>query len=174
MDAFKDGGDGLSQKDELEVVYTLDKLVAEFEKRDVRVIFANLHFWAGVLFSLKENWFCYINSRFPLKTQKWTLGHELGHFILHHDSASLFTDGVFPCVEADAEWQANRFAAELLLPKRLVLRILDELSVDNLKKVFKISQKFGVPIDAAAWWLRELNLISSKAYQYFFSAYREV
>lgn len=164
----------MSQKDTLEDIYTLNRLVAEFEKRNVHVIFSTLHFWGGVLFFLKDNWFCYINSSYPPKAQKWTLGHELGHFVLHHDSASMFTDGIFPCAESDAEWQANRFAAELLMPKPLVLRTINELPSDNLKKVFDIARQFDVPLDASAWWLRELKLISTKAYQYLLSAYREI
>ncbi|MGB9896949.1 ImmA/IrrE family metallo-endopeptidase [Thermanaerothrix sp.] len=154
--------------------YSLEQLVAEFEKKGVRIIFSNLYFWAGVLFSLKDNWFCYINSRYPPRTQKWTLAHELGHFMLHQDFSYLFTDGMFPCAEVDAEWQANRFAAELLMPTREVLRALSEFPQDSLKRVFEISKKFDIPVAATAWWLRELNLISAKAYQYFLSAYREV
>lgn len=153
---------------------TVGELIREFEKRGVRVVFKVLHFWAGVLFSLKGNWFCYINSRSPSKTQKWTLAHELGHLILHQDSSSLFTDGIFPAAEEDAEWQANRFAAELLMPKNFVVKALQGNSQDDLKKVIEVSQAFDVPVSAAAWWLRELNFISYKAYQYLISAYREV
>jgi len=150
------------------------RLISEFKKRGTRVVFKTLYFWAGILFSIKGNWFCYINSRSPLKIKKWTLAHELGHLVLHRDSSSLFTDGIFPAAEEDAEWQANRFAAELLMPKHSVLDVLDCSSRDDIRMVFEISQAFDVPVSAAAWWLRELNMISSKAYKYLISAYREV
>lgn len=164
----------MKERAEQEEGYSLQNLIEEFEKRKVRIFFSNLYFWAGVLFSLKNRWFCYINNRFPSRTQKWTLAHELGHFLLHQDLSLFFTDGMFPCAEADAEWQANRFAAELLMPKGLVYKIAQKLPPDNFKRVFEVSKRFEAPISATAWWLKELDLITAKAYQYIASAYQEV
>ena len=60
-----------------------------------------------------------LNSSDPITRQRFTTGHELGHFCLHAGSG-----GVERCPTSftrDKEREANYFAASLLLPTNLVL-----------------------------------------------------
>lgn len=50
---------------------------------------------------------------------RFTLCHELGHFLLHQPNSVSFARGEIPKY-CDPEWQANVFAAELLAPYYLV------------------------------------------------------
>src|SRR6266516_5935935 len=66
-------------------------------------------------------------SHYPNR-QRFTLAHELGHFLLHGDSASVFIDAspVFFRDETSSEGsklqeiEANAFAAELLMPESML------------------------------------------------------
>jgi Zn-dependent peptidase ImmA (M78 family) len=78
--------------------------------------------------------------------QRFTMAHELGHFIFHR---SLIGDGVDDnkvyrstdtgkfynmCITREHETQANQFAASILMPESLVRKLRDELG-DDLDKL---------------------------------------
>lgn len=74
---------------------------------------------------------------------RFTLAHELGHYLLHNkDNVKLARrdSGVPNKIYENSEWQADTFAAELLMP-------LDLIDNDN---IFKISEEFGVSVTAAS------------------------
>lgn len=50
---------------------------------------------------------------------RFTLCHELGHFLLHQPELISYARGKIPTY-CDPEWQANTFAAELMAPYHLV------------------------------------------------------
>jgi Zn-dependent peptidase ImmA (M78 family) len=98
--------------------------------------------------------------------RRFTMAHELGHFLLHRDligkgiddnRAYRSTDiGAFHNrnVTAQHESEANRFAANLLMPKNLVERYYQELG-GNLSS---LSNKFQVSSEAMAYRLQTLGL----------------
>lgn len=94
-----------------------------------------------------------INSQEESKDRiRFSIGHELGHFLLHCDKASTFS-----CTKADMrsqhaakqkalnlEFEANDFAGELLIPEVLALPIIKGRSpsieiIDELKNTFAMS-----------------------------------
>ncbi|MBI1175800.1 ImmA/IrrE family metallo-endopeptidase [bacterium] len=83
---------------------------------------ARHHSYAGKLDVRKKR--IEISQEFPISTQKFTLGHELGHYQLHRDQKLLFRDreprfgghrGRPP-----QEEEADTYAAEMLMPSILV------------------------------------------------------
>src|SRR5262249_27882101 len=67
----------------------------------------------------------FVNADDPIPRRRFTAGHELGHFVLHRASMGgkvSFGDSPATVVEVEddtaaaMERQANRFAAELLMP----------------------------------------------------------
>jgi hypothetical protein len=67
----------------------------------------------------------FVNANDPVPRRRFTAGHELGHFVLHRESMGgkvSFGDGPATVVEVEdesavaMERQANRFAAEILMP----------------------------------------------------------
>jgi Zn-dependent peptidase ImmA (M78 family) len=100
----------------------------------------------------------FVNYTHPRGRQRFTIAHEIAHFVLHRD---LIGDGV----EDDAlyrsklsEWyetQANRMAADILLPAELVR---ESYSVYGIKSLAGLSTRFDVSGDAIRIRLRELNL----------------
>lgn len=74
---------------------------------------------------------------------RFTLAHELGHYLLHNkDNVNLARrDSEIPSkIYENSEWQADTFAAELLMPYNLI-------DTDN---VYDIAEEYGVSISAAS------------------------
>jgi Zn-dependent peptidase ImmA (M78 family) len=70
----------------------------------------------------------FVNADDPVPRRRFTAGHELGHFMLHRESMGgklSFGDSPATVIEVEngtaaaMERQANRFAAELLMPAEL-------------------------------------------------------
>ena len=107
--------------------------------------------------------FICVNENHPATRQIFTIAHEIGHFVLHEDclnSGDLaptvykLGDGiVMPRADilpdnADyrrKEAEANKFAAELLMPKEEFLKYAN--SCDNL---VELANKFQVSVGAAS------------------------
>jgi len=76
---------------------------------------------------------------------RFTIFHELGHLILMHSRDFHRDQNIYeikPKPFMDSEWQANQFAAEILMPLEIILR-------EELKTPFEIASKFGVSTQAA-------------------------
>jgi len=104
-----------------------------------------------------------VNSLHHQNRQRFTVAHEIGHLRLHRDHIAVevhvdkqFSDAV---LKRDGnstrgtellEIHANQFAAALLVPKRILLKMLsqlaedidieDERSLEALAKKFKVSK----------------------------------
>ncbi len=77
---------------------------------------------------------------------RFTLCHELGHYILHQPDNMSYARGEVPRYQ-DPEWQANTFAAELMAPYDLV----KDFSVDELM------EKCGMSHQAATIQYKEYH-----------------
>lgn len=77
---------------------------------------------------------------------RFTLCHELGHYLLHQPESISYARGAIP-VYRNPEWQANTFAAELMAPMHLV----KDMSVDE------IMENCGMSRQAAEIQYREIH-----------------
>src|SRR5581483_8605180 len=81
------------------------------------------------------------NSKHSKNRQRFTIAHELGHFVLHRDKENLFVDKDFLVKyrssksynsdEIRLEQQANAFAAALLMPKQFIMNYLTSEKYKN-------------------------------------------
>lgn len=109
-----------------------------------------------------------VNTKHASTRQNFTIGHELGHFLLH-DLEQLHVDRGFAVRlrndlssqgTDEAEREANYFAAALLMPKEFLERDLQEfidLSDDSTIKT--LSKKYGVSTLALVNRLKNLGYI---------------
>jgi Zn-dependent peptidase ImmA (M78 family) len=93
-----------------------------------------------------------VNKRHARVRQRFTIAHELGHALLHAKQASLFVDDV-QALRRDGshsleEVEANRFAAELLMPEESVRQLVkqrydlyDEAFMNQLARLFDVSSQ---------------------------------
>ncbi len=83
-----------------------------------------------------------INSSLDYDRRRIIMAHELGHAVLHKDQVRAFHD--FSLYESSSmlEYEANLFAAELLLDDTEVARLLNE---DDF--FFSAAKRLGVPAE---------------------------
>lgn len=92
-----------------------------------------------------------VDSTKPLKRQRFTLAHELGHLVLPWhagliiDEIHLFEENA---EEANIEAEANRFASELLAPTDWILSNF-EIHQDAARAMADISARADISIPAA-------------------------
>ncbi len=81
---------------------------------------------------------------------RFTIAHELGHYLLHSkDNLKLARSDSEIKVYENPEWQANTFAAELLMPCSLIAK-------GDTKET--LSKRFGVSYSAAEVRLKSLGM----------------
>jgi Zn-dependent peptidase ImmA (M78 family) len=108
--------------------------------------------------------------------QRFTLAHELGHFLLHkrnegglhvdeRDFFVRFRDHHSADGSDREEREANAFAAELLMPtsflKRDVKELEDGLSLSDDTAIRELANKYGVSLQAFSFRLANLGLIEA-------------
>lgn len=94
-----------------------------------------------------------VNESHHRNRKRFSIAHELGHYVLHRNSAQVFIDAVFYRGDEAAdgthtqEIQANVFAAELLMPEPIVREMFlkhpvdphDEAAVKRMAARFEVS-----------------------------------
>lgn len=97
-----------------------------------------------------------VNALHNITRQRFTIAHELAHFVLHEerleskvhvDKGVLRRDTLASQGTDDVEIEANNFAAELLMPKAVLIDALggrnfdleDEEAIATVAKKFKVS-----------------------------------
>jgi len=121
---------------------------------------------SGALHRGPEHSVIAVNLAHPETRRRFTIAHELGHFFLHRDApahydpqhlvGSHFRAKVTGTMWDAREIEANKFAAELLMPRKLVLacvRASAELDAANLAAKFRVSP------EAMTYRLAELRFV---------------
>lgn len=80
---------------------------------------------------------------------RFTVFHELGHFVLQH-SKMMGRRSVEAKAYLDSEWQADQFSAEITMPLRVIKQV-------GLATPTEIARFFGVSLPAASNRLRNLR-----------------
>lgn len=108
--------------------------------------------------------------------QRFTLAHELGHFLLHkknegglhvddRDFFIKFRDHHSSDGSDHEEREANAFAAELLMPSSFLKRDAEELgeglSLSDETAVRELASRYGVSLQALSFRLVNLGLIDA-------------
>lgn len=86
-----------------------------------------------------------VNSNEHLTRQRFTIAHEIAHFLLHRnylDQRDLIDDAMYRSgLTTREEAEANNFAAQILMPIPLIQRLIDEgvTQVDALADRLEVS-----------------------------------
>jgi Zn-dependent peptidase ImmA (M78 family) len=113
-----------------------------------------------------------VNLSHPDTRRRFTIAHEIGHLVLHRGRPLLvdpvrinLRDSRSSLATDLEEIEANSFAAELLMPKSLVLRNFRELADGGVQSLDRIKQDlahgFGVSEQAMEYRLANLGLLRS-------------
>lgn len=111
-----------------------------------------------------------VNENHHSNRQRFTLAHELGHFLLHSNLSSIFIDasiiffrdGTSSEGSKAQEIEANAFAAELLMPEKQLREIINNQPLDAFDEgaVRRLATQFGVSSQALTIRLTKLELIN--------------
>ena len=110
-----------------------------------------------------------VNSLHHPNRQRFTIAHEVAHLKLHRQLIAdhVHVDKRFPVLMRDAnsatgtqrmEMEANRFAAELLMPSFLLLPMLktNGFDIDDERPLEQLSRKFRVSKQALDYRIRNI------------------
>ncbi len=91
-----------------------------------------------------------VNKDHGRTKKRFTIAHEFGHYFLHHD-IEIFVDDETLDPFDEREKEANKFAAELLMPKEWIKRDYKLMQdVKSLERKYEVS--------AQAMWIRLMEL----------------
>lgn len=112
---------------------------------------------SGAISRDENGYFIIVNDKHSYLRQRFTIAHEIAHFILHRD---LIGEGIQDNslyrshLSNKLEWQANKLAADILMPWDLIEEAIvhGNESVNDLAKAFKVSKsamsiRLGIPAD---------------------------
>lgn len=104
---------------------------------------------SGVFFRKHNKLYLGVNKSHHENRRRFTIAHEIGHYLLHstesvhYDLGTDLSNVYFRAsdISSSEEVQANRFAAELLMPPELVSRCIKAgiVSIDELSLRFQVS-----------------------------------
>ncbi len=119
------------------------------------------------LFIVKEDaYFIRYNKKEPKTRRRFTIAHELGHFVLHKniplfvDKAGakiLYRDNESSTGEVKREREANAFAASLLMPIKFIKNEIDRMPEEEEEVIEYLAKKFSVSPQAMTYRLANLN-----------------
>lgn len=99
---------------------------------------------------------CEIRNSDASVRQRFTLAHELGHFVLNHGAAFRDNAANFNSYTTDyREYEANQFAAELLMPENAI----DYFVRQSNLTVGQLAAKFNVSGAAMEFRLKNLGYL---------------
>lgn len=126
---------------------------------------------SGLLVVRKSRATIVSNQLHPRNRQRFSIAHELGHYVLHRYASNVFVDSTLTFYRdeksADGvyrqEIEANSFAAELLMPEDFIRRHLGSQRVDlhDEQAVERLARDFGVSMQALTIRLVNLRLVTA-------------
>ena len=98
---------------------------------------------SGHLEKIDNEWVVTVNLLHHPRRQRFTLAHEIAHYILHRDRSDSFIDGKFfrSDEKNPMEREADSFAAELLMPEAEFRNFVksESSTVEDIANHFEVS-----------------------------------
>lgn len=114
-----------------------------------------------------------VNSRNSPRRQRFSIAHEIGHWLLHDGQKLIVDQSVMLINKRDhissqathiQEIEANQFAAEMLMPKAFIAQALEYMESNLTSRdefISALAQQFDVSAEAMGFRLINLGVLSS-------------
>ena len=111
---------------------------------------------SGSLSRIGDKWIISVNKLHHKNRQRFTLGHELAHYVLHKSDNEEFIDTVFfrGLSNNNIERTANDFASRLLMPED---KVRDLIVNRNIRNVGELANLLGVSAAAMQYRVKQLG-----------------
>lgn len=124
---------------------------------------------SGFLFRQNDKAAIVVNRRQSKARQRFTIAHEIGHYLLDHKKNEIHVDRAFvlkfrrgqPAGSDPEEIQANAFAAALLMPRDALsadIKSFERNGVIDDTTIQTLADKYGVSIQALLIQLATIDL----------------
>jgi len=112
---------------------------------------------SGRLVSQSGKWYIYVNAFHDEKRKRFTIAHEIAHFILHTKEKKEFNDVSFfrSPDHSKEEVDANKLAAKILMPEQA---FFEEIRKGN-NSLLQLATIFNVSGMACEYRAKELGLL---------------
>ena len=111
---------------------------------------------AGLYACVNDTAIALIDSSVPFGRQRFTVAHELCHFLLRDNDKLIIDERLSG--KSKAERRANAFAAHFLMPEKSLRRYLRGREPDE-EVAIELAYTFGVSLQALLWQLFNLGLL---------------
>lgn len=139
----------------------IEDIARQLDIQDIKELDTDGFVGSLITDNIRSDGFIMLKAGLMPERRRFTIGHELGHFLMRHHKASA---GGFTCTAVDfarrrradmnpqakQEVEANEFAALLLMPPRLWEREMAVFRAPDLDQIRVMKQRFCVSRDAAA------------------------
>lgn len=133
----------LQSENKLSFPLDIASLINEY---NIKVYFKDFEMIEGLLLREEDCSLMFIKYDSLITRQRFTMAHELGHYLLHDDiTTSLEVQN------RTTEKEADDFASNLLMPTNELIKQIELHSMDGfvgMKECFEISTYFGVSFEA--------------------------
>lgn len=110
-----------------------------------------------------------INPRHPAPRRRWSLAHEVGHFLRDREAGDVYEDDEGSSAKETSEVFADNFAAAFLMPESGVARRFADMSRANgrfsARDLYALASSFGVSFRAMAVRLEQQKLLPRGTYE---------
>lgn len=109
----------------------------------------------GIAFKDQDSKSIIVNRGLDPEQKRFAIAHELGHIVMPHSGAYRIC---FPANDHRIELDADRFAAELLMPEPTMIKLWPRYRDNTEYRVSIMAELFGVSKSAMAARVRQLRL----------------
>ena len=100
----------------------------------------------------EKEWGIFYNAKVGPERQRFTIAHELGHFVLHRHTVQQFNcskESIYSGADGliQIEREADDFASNLLMPGNLLRQRIEGQEID-FRLLGKLAKEFGVSLEA--------------------------
>lgn len=108
---------------------------------------------SGMIVKVEEEYIIKVNRHETRERQRYTLAHEISHFLLHRETIDASSIGIVDNVlyrsgtPEQLEYEANRLAADIIMPNALITEKFESLGtlvseevVDHMAQIFQVSK----------------------------------
>jgi Zn-dependent peptidase ImmA (M78 family) len=152
----------LKQVPDMPVPIPIEEIARQLDIIDIRALETD-NFEGGLIaFEDKSRGTILVNEKSPRQRQRFTVGHELGHFLIPTHKPK--DEGGFRCSSKDMrqntfkpadravqmEVEANRFAAGLLMPPEFFRKDLARLRGADIEHIIRLAKRYDTSKEATA------------------------
>ncbi len=131
------------------------RLTPLLEKFDIKLYYEDFRSIDGIAIKSPKVSVIVVNKNLPLTRQRFTIAHEFGHLIMPHKSDFYVC---YPGRNKLMERDANKFAAEILMPQPIMALLWDKYESNYQNRVDVIAGILKVSKSALRARIRELRL----------------